>query len=152
MPFVASRRFDGAITTPEHGAPERDSSMVPAPGRRPRPLLLEFAAASLVVGGLTGVLGVVGSSGPPTPELDALFVGLDIVTIVVGLLVRAGRAWSLAINVVAVVLFLELMALPSPFAVVFSAIDTIVLFALIRHRAWFLLPVGDRPGAGEPAS
>ncbi len=51
--LVASRRFEGAITTPQDGGVVADASAL----RRPRPLLLEFGAASLVVGGLTGVLG-----------------------------------------------------------------------------------------------
>lgn len=136
---MPERRFEGAITTPEPGAGPRDASAEPAPVQPTRPLLLEFAAACLVVGGLTGLLGIVGSSDrmPTAPIVDALFIGLDILAIVVGLLVRAGRAWVLALNVVAVVLFLEITALPSGVAIVFAALDTIVLFALIRHRAWF---------------
>ncbi len=60
-----------------------------------------------------------------------------MLTLIVGLLVRAGRAWLLDVNVVAVILFLEVTALPSPVAIVFALLDAIVLFALIRHRSWF---------------
>jgi hypothetical protein len=152
IPLVASRRFEGAITTPEDGGAVVDSSVVPAPARRARPLLIEFGAASLVVGGLTGILGVVGSAGPATPALDMLVVGLDVLIIVVGLLVRAGRAWILAINVVAVALFVEATALPSPFAIVFTTIDAIVLFALIRHRDWFEPPATAESAVEEPTA
>ncbi len=124
-----------------------DASAPPGPTRRPRPPLLEFAAAILVVGGLTGILGVIGSTVPAAPQLDVLVVGLNLLTIVVGLLVRTGRAWILAVNVAAVVLFIEFTALPSPFAIVFTAMDTIVVFALIRHRDWFQPPTAEEPAA-----
>ncbi len=141
IPAVSPRRdpFEGAITTPAAGALPRDVATVPVPVRPRRPILLEFAAACLVVGGVTGLLGIIGSSDPDaaTLALDALFIGLNVLTVIVGLLVRAGRAWVLAINVVAVVLFLEVTALPSGVAIVFATLDTIVLFALIRHRGWF---------------
>lgn len=150
--LVASRRFEGAITTAADGGAIADSSVLPAPTRGPRPLLLEFAAASLVVGGLTGALGVVGTSGAATPGLDLVLLGLNVLTVIVGLLVRAGRAWVLALNVVAVVLFLEVTALPSPFAIVFTGIDSIVLFALIRHRSWFRPPALDESFVEEPAT
>jgi hypothetical protein len=130
-------RFPGAITGPHDGGPPRDASIVPAPARPPRPPLIELGAAILVVGGLISILGTLGTLEAATETLDIVFIGLGALTIVVGLLVRAGRAWILAINVVAVVLFLEVTALPSAVAIFFAALDTIVLIALIRHRAWF---------------
>jgi hypothetical protein len=137
---MVDRRFEGALTGPEAGGEPRDASVVPAPVRARRPVLLELAAAILVVGGLTGLLGTVATLDPTSAALDVLFAGLAILTVVVGLLVRAGRAWVLDINVVAVALFVEATALPSAVAVLFVALDTIVLFALIRHRAWFEPP------------
>jgi hypothetical protein len=100
-------------------------------------VLIEIAAAILVVGGLTSILGSLGTLDPNAAALDIVFLGLGVVTVLVGLLVRAGRAWVIDVNVVAIVLFLEVTALPSAVAIVFVALDTIVLFALIRHRAWF---------------
>ena len=147
-------RFEGAITTPEMSGLPSDASAIPAPVRPRRPLLLEFAAACLVVGGLTGLLGILGS-----PErdgtglaLDSLLIGLNILTIIVGLLVRAGRAWVLALNVVAVVLFLEVTALPSGVAIVFATLDTVVLFALIRHRGWFDASTWATPADNDPST
>ena len=57
--------------------------------------------------------------------------------IVTGILMRRGRAWPLALNVAAIALFLEITLLPSAFAVLFAAMDAIVLFTLLRYRAWF---------------
>jgi len=65
--------------------------------------------------------------------------GLSVLTIVIGLLVRAGRAWIVCVGVVAVILFLDLTAIPSGsvFAIIFAIFDGIAFVALIRHRAWF---------------
>jgi hypothetical protein len=129
---MTSDRFDGAITTPTE-----PTSEPPAPTRPPRPPLIEAAAAILVVGGLTGLATGPSPFQPDIAPLAWLLLALNIATIVVGLLVRAGRAWVLALNVTAIALFLELTALPSPIALLFALLDGLVLVALIRHRAWF---------------
>lgn len=155
-PRVAERRFAGAVTVPA------DPPLLPAdpdlvPVRPRRPLLLEFGAAILIVGGLVGVFGRVAApdlvtSGP----LELALLALNGLLIVVGLLVRAGRAWILDLNVVAIALFIELTALPSGVAMVFAGLDAIVLAALIRHRAWFdpatwpLEPVPDAAAGRRP--
>ncbi len=136
-PSPVTPRFEGAITGPDDSGEPRDASVVPAPTRPRRPLLLELAAAILIVGGLTSILGSLGTLDPATELLDLVFLALGALTVLVGLLVRAGRAWILDLNVVAVILFLEITALPSAVAVVFVTLDAIVLYALIRHRAWF---------------
>ncbi len=134
---MADRRFEGALTGPAAGGEPLDASIVPAPARPRRPVLIELGAAILIVGGLTGLLGTFTTLDPASGPLDLLFAGLALLTVVVGLLVRLGRAWILDLNVVAVALFVEATALPSAVAVVFVALDTVVLFALIRHRTWF---------------
>jgi hypothetical protein len=137
---MPDRRFAGALTIPDTADDAADSSMEPAPPRPARPAMLEFAAAILIIGGLTSVissLATVGRLGDAAGPLDLILVGLASSTIIVGLLVRAGRAWVLDINVVAIILFLELSALPATSAFLFSALDLIVLWALLRHRAWF---------------
>ena len=136
---MADGRFEGALTGPSgrHGrTPAGATSLVPVRPRRPP--LVEFAAAVLIIGGLTGVLGRIGAGGLVTSgPLELALLTLNLVTIVVGLLVRAGRGWVLALNVVAIVLFIEVTALPSGVAIVFAALDALVLAALIRHRDWF---------------
>lgn len=130
---MARPRFEGAITTPEAGGAIDDQSIVPAPMRPDRPVLVEIAAAILIVGGLTSLIGSLAAPG----IVAVLLVTLNVVMVVLGVLIRRGRAWLIAMNVVAVALFLELTALPSAFAIVFSLLDGIVLVALIRHRPWF---------------
>lgn len=130
------------------------------PGRPRRPVLIELAAAILIVTGLTGVLSSVdailrnggdpaGSAGPASGFLGSLVLAVNLGTVVVGLLVRAGRAWILAVNVVAVALYLELLAATSGTALVFAVLDSVVLVALFRERAWFSW--WRRPGSGVPS-
>jgi hypothetical protein len=137
---MPDRRFEGALTLPDAPDAVGDGSIEPLPPEPARPAVLELAAAILIVGGMTSILSSVATIarlGDGTGPLDLALLGLPAATIVVGLLIRVGRAWVLAINVVAIVLFVELSALPAVSALVFAALDTIVLWALIRHRAWF---------------
>lgn len=136
---MANRRFEGAITTPADSDEIPDQSVPPPPERPPRPVLIEISAAILIVGAATAILQTISYqlSGGDTGPIGLLVSALNVATILVGILIRSGRAWILAINVVAIALFLELTALPSVFALIFATLDVIVLFALFRHRAWF---------------
>jgi hypothetical protein len=130
---MANRRFEGAITTPADSDEVPDQSIPPEPERPPRPILIEVAAALLIVGGLTSLISALAAPG----VVGILLVALNLVMVVVGIYVRGGRGWVVALNVVAVALFIELTALPSAYAILFATMDAIVLFALIRHKAWF---------------
>ena len=139
-----TRRFDGAITVPEEAT---DSNVVPVAQRPPRPVSIEIASAILVVGGLVAIVGTVAAvlgldpaaADPGAQPVIALILALNVLTIVIGLLVRAGLAWLLCINVVAVLLFVELTAVPSgsTTAAVLAILDAFVFVALSRNRGWF---------------
>lgn len=144
---MARPRFEGAVTTPEAGGEIDDQSIVPAPTRPDRPVLVELSAAILIVGGLTSLIGSLAAPG----IVAILLVGLNVAMVILGVLIRRGRAWLIAVNVVAVALFLELTALPSAFAIVFALLDAIVLIALLRHRAWFDWRPDDSPAAVDDA-
>lgn len=138
-----SRRFDGAITT-EPDAQPLDSSLPPPPERPARPVIIEIAAAFLIVGGITAILGTVGAavgggSAPRTGPILAIELGLDVLTVAIGLLVRAGRAWLVCINVVAVLVFIEVTAVSSgsAIAIILAFLDAFMFVAVARHRAWF---------------
>ena len=142
---MSGRRFEGAITTPADSGEVADASLVPAPQRPPRPALVELSAAILIIGGVVDLATAMSPFQPGGMPLGALFMALNILTVVVGLLVRAGRGWALALNVTAIALFLELTALPSPIALLMAILDTVVMYTLIRHRAWFdRRPASDR--------
>lgn len=75
--------------------------------------------------------------GVSTGLAGLLIITLNGLMIAVGSLIRRARAWIVAINVSAIALFIELTLIPDAFAVLFASMDAIVLFALLRHRAWF---------------
>jgi hypothetical protein len=111
----------------------------PAPGR---PALVELAAALLIVVGVVGLLGALNASRslPAGSEaLLALTVLLDVGTVVAGVLVRTGRLWILAVNYVAVLAFLDLVAATggSPLALVLGVVNVSVVVILIAHKPWF---------------
>ena len=53
-----------------------------------------------------------------------------------GVLVRTGRAWLVALNVAAVAGFLELLS-GSAQGLLFGALDVVVVVLLLRDRPWF---------------
>ena len=144
---MARPRFEGAVTTPEAGGEIADQSIVPAPTRPDRPILVEVAAAILIVGGLTSLIGSLAAPG----IIAVLLVALNVLMVVLGVLIRRGQAWLIAVNVVAVALFVELTALPSGFAIIFSLLDAVVLVALIRYRSWFDWRVDGVPAEDDGA-
>jgi hypothetical protein len=121
----------------------------PPAARRRRPVLVELASALLVVSGVMNllisiqVLATLGSEGDEIGGLTLVTVALAAATLVLGLLVRFGRAWLLAVNVVAVVAFLELTS-GSVVGLLFGAVDTFVVIALLVERQWFTAP-GPEP-------
>jgi len=139
-----TRRFEGAITTPED-AP--DSTRLPRATRPPRPMIIEIAAAILIVGGLVGTVGTLtaasglgpAAAGEGARPVIVLLALLNVLTVIVGALVRRGMAWIFCINVVAVLLFIELTAVPggNAIAMLLVVLDGFVFVALARHRAWF---------------
>ena len=148
-----TRRFDGAITTPED-AP--DSSRVPTATRPPRPTSIEIASAILVVGGFLATVGTVAAALGLDPAaadagarpVIALIVVLNALTVIVGVLVRRGAGWIVCVNVVAVLLFVEFTAVPggNATALLLAVLDSFVFIALARNRAWF----DWRPAAEAP--
>jgi hypothetical protein len=136
-------------------ASEPDATAAPPATTAPRrrPVLVELASALLIVGGALNllisiqVLATLGERGDEIGPLTLVTIALATATLVLGVLVRFGRAWLVAINVVAVVAFLELTS-GSPIGLLFGGVDTFVVVALLIERPWF---AGHR-GAPEPES
>ena len=113
-----------------------------APGleRPDRPAVIEAAAALLIVSGWVRLLGVIASLGSATgaraasPAVDLAILMAMIVT---GFLVRAGRAWLFAVNLVAVVAFIELLGLPSPVSLAFAPLFALAFAVLFLYKPWF---------------
>lgn len=106
-----------------------------------RPAAVELAAALLIVGGTTGLIGLLvsASSRPPgTEPFVALTLILDVGAVVLGLLIRLGRFWILAVNFAAVVGFIDLLgAGGSPLALMLGVADIAVVVILFLYRPWF---------------
>jgi hypothetical protein len=112
----------------------------PAP-RPARPGAVELAAALLIVGGALGVVGFFVGGGSTLSGLEAVSLvtlGLNLAQIVVGLLLRVGRLWLVAVNYVAVLAFLDLLASGvSPLALMLAAAEILVVVILFAQRPWF---------------
>jgi hypothetical protein len=69
--------------------------------------------------------------------LIAIFTGIDLVSITLGLLIRHGIGWLIAVNVVAVITFIYLTALPNLILLFYGVLYGFVLVILMVQRPWF---------------
>lgn len=126
-----------------HAIPDAPDTTGEEPDRPPpsRPAAVELAGALLIVGGAVGLLGALSGAAslpPGTEPFLALTMALDIGAIVLGLLVRLGRVWIVAVNFAAVLGFIDLLgAGSSPVALVLGLADIVVVVILFVHRPWF---------------
>jgi hypothetical protein len=126
-----------------HALPDESELAANEPGSPPpsRPVAVELAAALLIVGGVINLIGGI-SSIPGLPAgavpLFVVTVALAIASIVIGLLVRLGRAWLVAVNLAAVLGFLDLLAAGgSPLSLMLGISDILVVVILFRNKPWF---------------
>jgi hypothetical protein len=110
--------------------------------RRPaRPGVVELAGAILIVSGMLGVVGTIGASSDLPAGTELIFVltaALNVGSIVIGVLVRFGRAWLLDVNYVAVLGFLDLVAgAGSGLALLLGIADIVVVVILLLNKPWF---------------
>jgi hypothetical protein len=111
------------------------------PPRPSRPALVELAAAILIVGGIVGLIQVASASDDVPAGAEPFLAGavaLDAGSVALGLLVRTGRAWLLAVNYAAVLGFLDLLgAGASPFSLMLGLADLLVVAILLGTKPWF---------------
>lgn len=109
--------------------------------RPARPAAIELAGAILIVSGVLGIVGAVGAASGLPAGTELLFVvttALNLGSIVVGLLVRFGRAWLLAVNYVAVLGFLDLAAgAGSGLALLLGFANIVIVAILFLNKPWF---------------
>jgi hypothetical protein len=133
---LAAGRPDDELDDLDELEPELEVDRRPA-----RPVVVELAGALLIVSGVLGLVGAIGAaSGLPagTELILVLTAALNIGSIVVGLLVRTGRAWLLDVNYVAVLGFLDLVAgAGSGLALVLGIADVVVVVILLLNKPWF---------------
>lgn len=131
----ASRRSGGF--TPA-GLP----SLEPGRQRPPRPLAVELAAATVIITGIVSILqsvevvATLAQTGADDLTLAALSLGIGVATVVIGVLLRVGRAWLIGVNLLAIAGFLELIS-GSAVGILFGLLDVLVVAVLVAHRSWF---------------
>jgi hypothetical protein len=112
-----------------------------APVRPTRPGTVELAAAMLIVGGVLGAISALASSTTAPAGLEALpllTLSLTLLQVAVGLLIRLGRFWLLAVNYVAVLAFLDLLAAGiSPLALMLGLSEALAVVILLMRKPWF---------------
>lgn len=121
-------------------------------------MLVELASAVLVVGGVLNliisidVLLRLADRGEQIGPYTAITIGLAIAVLGLGLLIRYGRAWLVAVNAAAVLAFLELIS-GSVVGLLLGALDVAVVLALVLERPWFEWSARERDvAAGDRAA
>ena len=64
-------------------------------------------------------------------------IALQILTIAVGLLIRTGRAWIAAVNVLAILTFLEILSLSSPLSFALVLLFGLAFAGAFLNKPWF---------------
>jgi hypothetical protein len=117
------------------------TAQVDEPAKPSRPARVELAAAILIVGGVAGLIQVAASSSGLPRGAEPFLVGavaLDVGSVALGLLIRRGRAWLLAVNYAAVLGFLDLLGGgATPFSLMLGLADILVVGILLATRPWF---------------
>jgi hypothetical protein len=122
----------------------------PATHRPSRPVAVELATATVIVTGVVSVLQSVevyarlAQTGDPGAEIAALSIPIGIASVVIGLLLRTGRAWLVGVNLLAIAGFLELLA-ATPLGILAGIVDMLVVVTLVVNRPWFAW----RPAPGD---
>jgi hypothetical protein len=158
------RRSHGTADPPIPSLPVAESPAPPAPGRpgpalgwqpavdetivpsRPsRPVGIEFASTVFIVSGIFRLLAVSLAIVAPAdaglavePAIAAVEVAIQVGTVVLGVLVRYGRAWLLAANFAAVFAFIQLLSLVGVVSVAFGILFAVAFVAIFLNRPWFL--------------
>lgn len=127
-----------SVATPTGDDPQEPMDAVDLPAR---PAVIELAAAILIVSGLLGLVGTFGSIAglpPGTESIVLVTAAINLGSLVIGLLVRFGRAWLIAVNYVAVIGFLDLLAAAgSGLALMLGVADVLVVIILFLNKPWF---------------
>jgi hypothetical protein len=117
-------------------------------------VLVEVATAILIVGGALSfissveVLSRMVDRGTVEVSVASLSLLIGSASVVLGLLLRTGRAWLVGINLVAIAGFLELVS-GSVVGLLYGALDVFVVLALVASRDWFRQPLTP-PTASPP--
>jgi len=117
--------------------PETTDAVVLAPAR---PVIVEVAAAILIIGGAFGLLAKLFDPLVPASALGfdpvlLIAITLDVLALVSGVLLRTGRTWIVAANVAAVLAFLHLVTVTVA-GIAFATAYLAVVAACFLSRGW----------------
>jgi hypothetical protein len=132
-----SEHVEGAITSDEEPS---DPPATRAAERPLRPDMVEVGAAILIVAGITATFGLViaqVANVSVSGLIPAVGLVMQVVAIGVGILVHRGIHWRVCINVVVIEVLVYTSAFPNPIALFYVLLYAIVVYALLRYRAWF---------------
>jgi hypothetical protein len=116
---------------------------------------VEIAAAIMIVSGVIATLTSIeaamtfSAEGQLDQPLAVASIAFGVATVVLGLLVRVGRAWLVAVNVAAIAGFLEIIS-GTAAGWLFGALDVAVVVLLMLDRPWFTGPDEDGVGGAGP--
>jgi hypothetical protein len=122
--------------------------------RPPRPLAVEIATAIVIVSGAMSVLlsidvfARMSDLGNAGTELTLPSIALGLASLLLGILLRYGRAWLIGVNVLAIAGFLELLS-GTPLGLVSGSLDALAVVVLMVHRPWFTWRPGQPPAGGR---
>ncbi len=129
-------------TRPTGFTPAGLPSDEPGMQRPPRPMAVELATAIVIVTGAMSVLISVeafarmSELGSPGTGLTLPSLAIGVAMVVLGILLRTGRAWLVGVNVLAIAGFLELIS-GAPIGIVSGGLDAIAVVVLMVYRPWF---------------
>jgi hypothetical protein len=136
------------------GTTARPSTEDVAAARPPRPVLVELATAILIIGGALGfvtsieAMSRMADLGTLEISVASLSFFIGAASVVLGLLLRTGRAWLVGVNLIAIAGFLELIS-GTVVGLLYGALDVFVVLALVATRDWFRQPLTP-PTASPP--
>jgi hypothetical protein len=121
--------------------------------RRPWPV--ELATASVIISGAMSILLSIDAYGRLAQQgadvsLVVPSIAIGIAMLLLGILLRTGRAWLVGVNVLAIAGFLELIS-GTPVGLVFGALDALAVVVLISYRPWFAWKPGEAAEARRGA-
>jgi hypothetical protein len=108
--------------------------------RPPRPGLVTAVAGYLIVVGVLGVLASVNFAGtlPPGSEPAlAVTIAIAALSIVVAILMLAGRLWFICVSYAALLGLLDLATAASAFGLLLGLADIAVVGVMLARKAWF---------------
>jgi hypothetical protein len=110
------------------------------PPKPARPRAIDLASAILIGTGALGLFAALAFVRGLPAGAEGIFIStvvIGISSMLLGVLIRRGRAWALALTFAAALGFLDLTSARSPLSLILGLSDVLVVGLLISNRGWF---------------